>query len=151
MSEPEMHPVVQFLLARMESHPEEFGSDGEGRWQEWIYRMRPLLTPDERIALRGPEMDHIHSQVLDELMNGEDRRRQLEVQQEKEQIALKQAQTLQVQRALAQAQTNAMNHAQSVIGTGTTIPTVTSAISSIQPKPTLDEDALTRIKKYLGL
>ena len=34
MSEP--HDVVKLLAARMESHPEEFAPDGEGRWAQWL-------------------------------------------------------------------------------------------------------------------
>ena len=138
-----IHPVVKLLAARMESHPEEFGLRSTGRWDMFLTELQPLLTDAEKLLLRPVLIDELHRQVMDELFNGEDRRRQLEAQREKEQIALKQAQTIQVQRALAQAQTNAMNHAQSVISANT---------SSIQSnKLTLDEDALTRIKKYLGL
>lgn len=145
VDKPEMHPVVQFLLARMESHPEEFGCDGEGRWQEWIYRMRPLLTPDERIALRGPEMDRIHSQVLDELMNGEERRKELEAQKARERIAL--------QRAVygQQAQASTLGVLQNAIPTGIVNNALQRAASLQLGDETLDASTLAKIKRMLGL
>jgi len=73
MSEP--HDVVKLLAARMESHPEEFESDGEGRWAQWLDELIPFTTEAERVLLRGPMMQDIHERVLDELLNGPERRR----------------------------------------------------------------------------
>jgi hypothetical protein len=72
MSEP--HDVVKLLVARMESHPEEFSADS-GRWAEWLDQLIPFLTEEERVLLRGPMMQTLHEEVLDELLNGPDRRR----------------------------------------------------------------------------
>ena len=72
MSEP--HDVVKLLLARMESHPEEFSADS-GRWAEWLDQLIPFITEEERVLLREPMMQTYHEQVLDELMNGPDKRR----------------------------------------------------------------------------
>ena len=140
---PEMHPVVQFLLARMESHPEEFPADGEGRWQEWTYRMRPLLTPDERIALRAPEMDHIHSQVLDELLNGEERRKELEAQKARERLALRQA--------VYGQQSNALGAIQNTIHNGLGVNPIQPAAALQLGNQTLDASTLAKIKRMLGL
>ena len=71
-----IHPVVELLAARMESHPEEFGPDRGGRWAEWLDRLIPFVTEEERVMLRGPMMQDIHEEVLDELLNGEERRAQ---------------------------------------------------------------------------
>jgi hypothetical protein len=76
MSEP--HDVVKLLAARMESHPEEFAPDGEGRWAQWLDELIPFVTEAERVLLRGPMMQTFHEQVLDELLNGPDKRRKAE-------------------------------------------------------------------------
>ncbi len=70
-----IHPVVELLAARMESNPEEFAPDGEGRWAQWLDELIPFVTEAERVMLRGPMMQTFHEQVLDELMNGPDKRR----------------------------------------------------------------------------
>lgn len=70
-----IHPVVELLAARMESNPEEFAPDGEGRWARWLDELIPFVTEAERVLLRGPMMQTYHEEVLDELMNGLERRR----------------------------------------------------------------------------
>jgi hypothetical protein len=75
MADDEPHAVVRLLLKRMESHPEEFETGGDGRWAEWLDELIPFTTEAERVLLRGPMMQHIHEQVMDELLNGEERRR----------------------------------------------------------------------------
>jgi hypothetical protein len=103
MSEP--HDVVKLLVARMESHPEEFESDGEGRWAQWLDELIPFTTEAERVLLRGPMMQDIHERVLDELMNGPERRRK--EAEERELImksALAQQQSVQQQLAAQQQQ-----------------------------------------------
>lgn len=71
-----IHEVVKLLVARMESHPEEFDPNRGGRWAEWLEQLIPLVTEEERVILRGPMMQGIHEEVLDELLNGEERRAQ---------------------------------------------------------------------------
>lgn len=75
MSEP--HEVVKLLVARMESNPEEFDDD-EGRWAQWLDELLPFVTDEERVMLRKPMMQTIHEEVMDELCNGEERRRKAE-------------------------------------------------------------------------
>ena len=70
----EPHAVVRLLLKRMESHPEEFRL-GNGRWAEWLDLLIPFVTEAERVLLRGPMMQEIHEQVMEELCNGPERRR----------------------------------------------------------------------------
>ena len=72
MSEP--HEVVKLLVARMESNPEEF-NDVEGRWAQWLDELMPFVTEKERLMLRKPMMQTIHEDVMDELLNGPERRR----------------------------------------------------------------------------
>lgn len=72
MSEP--HEVVKLLVARMESNPEEFNDD-EGRWAQWLDELIPFVTDEERVMLRKPMMQTIYEEVMDELCNGEERRR----------------------------------------------------------------------------
>ena len=72
MDEP--HDVVKLLVARMESNPEEF-NDADGRWAQWLDELIPFVTEEERLMLRKPMMQSIHEEVMDELCNGEERRR----------------------------------------------------------------------------
>lgn len=81
-----IHPVVELLAARMESHPEEFRfHDNQtlaitGRWETWIHQIRPFLNEAEDEMLFGKAkeafLQRVHEEVLDDLLNGEDRRRQ---------------------------------------------------------------------------
>jgi hypothetical protein len=74
MADNEPHAVVRLLLARMESHPEEFSNDN-GRWVQWLDELMPFVTEKERLMLRKPMMQTIHEDVMDELLNGPERRR----------------------------------------------------------------------------
>jgi hypothetical protein len=76
----EMHRAVTIVLARMDSHPEEFtGSSNrygkEGPNTRWVDTLRELLehtTPEETEAiktkLRGIRMEHIHYDIIQELL-----------------------------------------------------------------------------------
>lgn len=80
-----IHPVVELLAARMESHPEEFRVYDNstlaigGRWETWIAQIRPFMNEAEHEMLLGKAkevfLQRVHEEVLDELMNGEERRR----------------------------------------------------------------------------
>ena len=87
----EIHPVVELLIARMDSHPEEFRDDylmseltttGSGRWYKAIRAIRDhgLERDVETLnaALSKIHMQQIHDWVMDELFNGDDRRREEE-------------------------------------------------------------------------
>jgi hypothetical protein len=101
----EPHDVVKLLVARMESHPEEFKSDMNGRWAQWLDQLLPFVTEAERVLLREPMMQDIHEEVLDELLNGPERRRQREEEAKYEQQML-------VQQARIQQQMAAQKYAQ---------------------------------------
>jgi hypothetical protein len=73
----EPHAVVRLLVKRMESHPEEFSNDN-GRWAQWLDELMPFVTEKERLMLRKPMMQSIHEDVMDELLNGPERRREAE-------------------------------------------------------------------------
>ena len=83
-----IHPVVRLLVARMESHPEEFSDSGntiaadypEGdRWWRALSMVREYGSEEEReiiqTQIRVIRLNNTHEWVLDELLNGEDRRR----------------------------------------------------------------------------
>jgi hypothetical protein len=88
----DIHPVVKLLIARMESHPEEFKDDylmtelrpanGSGRWLRATQAIQDHGSKRDvealNVALSKIYMQYIHDWVMDELFNGEDRRREEE-------------------------------------------------------------------------
>ena len=166
MSEP--HDVVKLLVARMESHPEEFESDGEGRWAQWLDELIPFTTEAERVLLRGPMMQDIHERVLDELMNGPDKRRKEKEEHEYERHLAASVQHMKQQQARQQwaqqkAQQNAYSQYQNAAGaqglTGYAPTSVwldeSASIGNIsvasQIEPTLSKSAINQIKQALGI
>ena len=78
----EPHEVVKLLLARMESHPEEFrvtDAPFHDRWYDHINGIHAYGNEVDKAAiaakLRDIRLDEIHERVMDEMLNGEDRRR----------------------------------------------------------------------------
>jgi len=170
-----IHEVVKLLAARMESHPEEFpiSSRGQlpigGRWETWIAQMGWYLNEAERELIFGKVKEaifqRIHEEVLDELLNGEQRRAEEKAAHDAEVQRL-------LGRAQAQAQINAQrgyaNQAgayQNAIGPGTAIPsqklvtgTTWNETMRITPNgelklgsETLNEGMLKQIRRKLGL
>lgn len=87
MSEP--HDVVKLLLARMESHPEEFKFKRGGyhqRWYDYIASINEYGNEADKAAINAKMRDirltEVHEQVMDELCNGEERRRKEEEETE---------------------------------------------------------------------
>jgi hypothetical protein len=76
-----LHDVVKLLLARMKSHPEEFRRDRKnaGRWYDVMDVVRDYGTKEEDDAidagLRPIRLQEAHEMMMDELCNGEERRR----------------------------------------------------------------------------
>jgi hypothetical protein len=158
----EPHTVVQLLLKRMESHPEEFAPDGEGRWAQWLDELIPFVTEAERVLLRGPMMQSIHERVMDELMNGPERRAKeaeereyerhlaqaMQHTQKQQQLAAQQQMTQRYQNAVGQYQSQLGAHSQAGIthiagqspnivpvangGTAATTGTLTNTINQIR-------------------
>ena len=73
-----LHDVVKLLLARMDSHPEEF-ERGMSRWAWMVEGVMTNCSEEERAALhaglRPIRLKQLHEDVMDELLNGEERRR----------------------------------------------------------------------------
>jgi hypothetical protein len=102
----EVHPVVELLIARMESHPEEFKDDylmsevrptaGSGRWLLATQAIQDHGSKRDVEALNAAlskiYMQYIHEWTMDELLNGEDRRR--EEEERKKQLWQQQQQQL---------------------------------------------------------
>lgn len=94
MSEP--HAVVKLLLARMESHPEEFTRSIESRWYDTITEITDYGNETDKAAinakLRDIRLNEAHEDAMDELCNGPERRRMQEEEIEYErQMLVKQA------------------------------------------------------------
>lgn len=109
MADNEPHAVVRLLLKRMESHPEEFrvGPElGLERWEEYIDAVRDHGNEADNAALtaklRDIRLAEIHEQVMDELLNGPERRRKHEEDREYERH-LAQAMQHTQQQAMQQA------------------------------------------------
>jgi len=111
----EPHDVVKLLVARMESHPEEFTSDGGGRWAQWLDELIPFVTEEERVMLRKPMMQTIHEDVLDELINGPDKRRK-EAEEHEYERNLAKSLLLTKQQALVQQQKAYVSQIQGMVG-----------------------------------
>ena len=89
--EDEPHEVVKLLLARMESHPEEFRLKDPSYHDRWYNHMSAINTygnEADKAALaakvRDIRMGVIHEEVMEELLNGEERRRKVFEEQEYE-------------------------------------------------------------------
>jgi hypothetical protein len=80
MSEP--HEVVTLLLKRMESHPEEFrvaDAPFHDRWYDHVNSINAYGNEADKAALatglREIRLAETHERVMDELLNGDERRR----------------------------------------------------------------------------
>ena len=78
----EPHDVVKLLLARMESHPEEFKSKQgpyHSRWYDHLNAINAYGNEDDKAAIntrvRDIQLAEVHEQVMEELCNGDERRR----------------------------------------------------------------------------
>ena len=73
-----LHPVVDLMLARMKSNPEEFADRYGGRWSETLMQITDCGSDAEIEAIREGTrsiiLDKAHAQAMDELLNGEERR-----------------------------------------------------------------------------
>jgi hypothetical protein len=144
----DIHPVVELLIARMESHPEEFKDDylmsevrpmaGSGRWLHATQAIQDHGSKRDVEALNAAlskiYMQHIHDWVMDELFNGEGRRR--EEEERKKQLWQQQQQI----RQQAYQQSPHLQSGTALLGA-----------ASPPPQPRLGEDSLIQqIRKRLG-
>jgi hypothetical protein len=85
MSEP--HEVVKLLLKRMDSHPEEFKSRVD-RWDTVLVKVLEHANEAEIAAIhasiRNIRLGEAHEDMMDELCNGEERRRKAREEHEYE-------------------------------------------------------------------
>lgn len=88
----EPHAVVKLLVARMESHPEEFKRHGAtygDRWHSIVSDIAEWGNETDNAAmdaaLREIRLGEAHEDALDELLNGPERRRKQEEEAKYEQ------------------------------------------------------------------
>ena len=125
----EPHAVVRLLLARMESHPEEFRVAEEpfhDRWYDHVNGVNAYGNEADKAALnaklRDIRLGEVHEKVMDELLNGPERRRKHAEDTEYERnmtLALQKQQASQLQ-----AQQNAMGQYQNAMGNALGIGTI---------------------------
>lgn len=108
----ELHPVVTLLLARMESHPEEFEDASPGaetlssadRWWKPLDRILDWGSEAEKAAiregLRKVKLNAAHEMAMDELCNGDERRRKHQEDLEYERTMMQQHQLRAQQQSL---------------------------------------------------
>lgn len=158
MESDNLHPVTKMLLARIEEHPEEFLGEpySEGRWDHIVLRIRNVGLPEDvealNLAIGKVTMDKIHTDALDELMNGPERRA-------RERAEAAQRANLDAQRA---HQLKRHLYAQQAGVTGGVLgglqgagvaatPTLQQPTSLQIGSETLTENTLSKIKKALNL
>jgi hypothetical protein len=149
MSEP--HEVVKLLLARMESHPEEF-KVGEGpfhdRWYDHVNGINAYGNEADKTALnaklRDIRLTEIHEQVMDELCNGEERRRKSREEDEYERHLAQSLQHMKQQQLRVGTLSGDMNPI-SIANGGT------GTITASQPELSLSSSTINAIKKALKL
>lgn len=169
----EPHAVVKLLVARMESHPEEFKRHGAtygDRWHSIVSDIAAWGNETDNAAmdaaLRDIRLGEAHEDALDELLNGPERRRKAQEEAMYEQQML-------VKQAQIQQQMTAQKYAQQYAQTaGTFTPglrgksathtimdeytnltrNTTSVADALQlGSEKLDESLLKKLKKAAGL
>ena len=145
--EDKLHPLTELMLARMKSHPEEFVDDEylyAGRWDRVLLDIREYGSEADRQALaegvRPIRMAKAHEWAMDELLNGEERRRKLR----EEEDAYERKLALQNQMYQQQAMTN-QAFAQTMQTYKNSLATATGVSPTPNPKSTFSE-LLKRIK-----
>lgn len=173
MEDNTIHPLVELVLARMKSHPEEFCghvpspsdvfSHGNDRWWRAREIIQSVGTEHEkevyRAAIREITMDAAQEWMIDELLNGEERRRaeRDKLERETRLASFKQARlnaqprTLQVPYTGATTQLGAMPaNYQDVTNTyasNNVVPDTTSTTSTTS----ITSSSIDAIKKALGI
>jgi len=96
----EPHKVVKLLLARMDSHPEEFKSKQgpyHSRWYDHLNAINAYGNKADKAAIntrvRDIQLAEVHEQVMEELCNGDERRRKEEEEAEYERHLVQQIKT----------------------------------------------------------
>lgn len=150
--EPKLHPVVELMIARMESHPEEFEA-ANGRWIHIMKGIEVRAIGADKVAFDTAVakmwMDSYHKKALDELLNGEEHRRNQDAQKlEAARLSLQLAQQYgQYQQG---ALSSGYGQAQPPYLTGTA---AGSYIATADPVDTITSspNMLAKLKKGLGI
>lgn len=166
----EPHDVVKLMVARMESHPEEF-QRGMYRWGNTIGDICEWGNEADKAALnaglRKIRLDEAHEDALDELLNGPERR--AEAEREKLELQRARMQSLQQQMA-AQKYGQAQQYSHAALSSqlaglsptdftpglrGTSLTSIGNAINTANAlqlgNEKLDEGILKKLKKAAGL
>jgi hypothetical protein len=137
----EVHEVVTLLLARMESNPEEFrptDASFHDRWYDHVNAIQAFGNEADKAAisegLRKIRLAETHERVMDELLNGEDRRRK-EVEDREYERHLAQALQHTKQQAMQQ-QIQAYQQASGSGGGGAGIPIANGGTTTAARYPT---------------
>ena len=68
----DLHPAVQLILKRMESHPDEFTVSSSSPMRRLITKYETYFTPAERVAVQGAVSglmkDAMHKEVLHQML-----------------------------------------------------------------------------------
>lgn len=144
----ELHPATKLLLARIESHPDEFKDEyllsevypsARGNYMRWDSALRAIrehgsVHDIEAIsaALRPIRMEQIHEWAMDELLNGEERRRKKREAKEYYEHMVRQQQAQLQQKAGAQLQQHhAMRYANQINTLTSAAPTTSTSLGSL--------------------
>ena len=67
-----MHHAVEILLARMESHPEDFEPNAKGHWQHWHNTYKKFFNEEERelvsAKLREINLNRMSQDMMQEMV-----------------------------------------------------------------------------------
>jgi len=175
----EPHDAVKLLLARMDSHPEEFRLKDPSYHDRWYNHMSAINTYGNEADIaalnakvRDIRMAEIHEQIMDELLNGDERRAQEEKENEYERHLAQSVQHMKQQQQQMAAQQSALGQYQNAMGhlgsyqnqasaTGLVGQSPTrilmdeyvnnGTINAAKIEPTLSSSAINQIKKALKL
>lgn len=88
------HPLVDLMLERMKTHPEEFEGEGN-RWNDALVAIHQWAAPEQKEqvdrAIGDIRLDKAYNEAMDELFNGEQRRAEAKAEQAAKDAALQQA------------------------------------------------------------
>lgn len=166
MADNENHPLVDLMLARMDTHPEEFDGSNN-RWYTTLIDIDEYALPEQVALIKAKiaaiRLDRAHHLALDELCNGEERRRQkaeVELMRNTYAQQVQQAQALQVQ-AMVQRDpiSQRLQGYQNAANTLQGVPSRSIWLSEADVQPTqlklgsetLDEGILKKIKGALKI
>ena len=144
----EPHAVVRLLVKRMESHPEEFKSRSEPYYERWATHMEALReygseadNAEITAKLRDIRLAEIHEHVMDELVNGPERRRKQEEEREYERQVMQQSLQRNNQMSAQQAMQQRQNAYQGQLGSYQNAASGTALLGKSPTSVILDEYA----------